>query len=59
MMWHLSGGEVPLPLINKDRLWETYRVRNAASGLDYALGWHVSFSRGITWNCFGGSGHFD
>jgi len=55
MLWQLSGGA---PLIDKDRLWETYRIRNAESGNNYALGWHVNYYRGTTLNCFRCGGHF-
>jgi len=75
MMWHLSGGAVPptpgttgperRQLIDKDRLWETYRGRNTAFSrhshqltatnasdkhVAYDLGWITSYYRG---NLFG------
>ena len=72
MMWHLSGGQVPptasmqpagppgRQLIEKDRLWETYRGRNPAYSrhhepaatnesdrhVSYDLGWITSYYRG-------------
>ena len=71
-MWHLSGGQVPptasmqpagppgRQLIEKDRLWETYRGRNPAYSrhhepaatnesdrhVSYDLGWITSYYRG-------------
>jgi len=63
MMWHLSGGNVPpptsrtRPLIDKDKLWDTYRGRDVlftASGqqVDYALGWYTNSYRGMIWHGF-------
>ena len=75
MMWHLSGGALPPTasvqlsdatrppprrLIEKDRLWETYRERNPAYSrhydqaatnasdqhVAYDLGWITSYYRG-------------